>query len=637
MKHILTSAIAILFALFNASAQLEIAGTGAEIVFDFTGFAGSGFDFSGTAGHLDADTWAIIGMSDGDKDFGVEATTGDFARGSTMGGVSTGGIYAVDILGNQGIMVQPIESDFTPGSIRLKIWNNTGVTLGALDVTYTVYAYNDQGRSNSFNFAHSADNVSYIDEPTLNFTSGEAATFMPETATKNILLSGLNIADGDYYYLKWEGNDVGGSGSRDEFALDDILITAYEAVPAAIMQFASVIISEEEGATINLLVDLSESADCTAEIHIAPETTSTEGSDFIFSDPTIVSFATGGTTLEIIPLTTLDDAIIETTETIVLVLENISAGCILGPAATFTLTLFDNDAPTPTLSTIAEVSTEDINGIAESIGEYVQVAGIVYGINLSDDGGLDFTIIDETAGIRVFNVGNNLGYTVVEGDKISVIGVIDQFKGLTQIIPASVSIISTGNTLSASNTVLYLDENTESELITIDNVEYENIAEWSGDGSSFNVQVSYSTIVYTVRIDNSTDLASAVAPQGTDLWYLKITGLGSQFDPASPFNTGYQIMPRYSSDIEVVVYMAVDNPYANNIKIFPNPASDYFTVSGFHAVETVELINQLGETVLHTDLSGANDKIEIQNLIPGIYLAKIKTESGIFTSTICKM
>ena len=80
----------------------------------FSGFAGAGFDASPDDGMLDSDTWIVTGLSDGDVDFGLCFTTGDFARGSTMGGITTGGVYAADILDNQALMVQPGADDFTP-------------------------------------------------------------------------------------------------------------------------------------------------------------------------------------------------------------------------------------------------------------------------------------------------------------------------------------------------------------------------------------------------------------------------------------------------------------------------------------------------------------------------------------------
>jgi hypothetical protein len=37
---------------------------------------------------------------------------------------------------------------------------------------------------------------------------------------------------GDFLFLRWTGDDVGGGGSRDEFVLDNIMLTAFAAAVA---------------------------------------------------------------------------------------------------------------------------------------------------------------------------------------------------------------------------------------------------------------------------------------------------------------------------------------------------------------------------------------------------------------------
>ncbi len=133
MKKILFCTIAsVLFG--NAQAQLMLNTPGVPQTIDFTGFAGAGFQPGGGDGTLDSDLWGATGFSEGGVDFGATVTTGDFARGSTAGLVTSGGIYAVDIAGNQGLMVQPTADDFTPGSFILKIENNTGIDITELSV-----------------------------------------------------------------------------------------------------------------------------------------------------------------------------------------------------------------------------------------------------------------------------------------------------------------------------------------------------------------------------------------------------------------------------------------------------------------------------------------------------------------------
>jgi len=201
----------------SALSQLLITDS-KTVTIDFIDFNGTGFAPDPVSGQLDSDTWVITGFSDDDTlYFGDSGTTGDVARGSSNGGVTTGGIYAFDTgSGNIALGFQPCGSDWTPGSIILRIQNNSGKEIIRLDVTYSIFIHNDQGRANSFCFSHSADNIVYTNEKTLNYTSPETADVSLTwiEILKNISLTSLNIDNKEYYYIKWEGDDVSGSGSR---------------------------------------------------------------------------------------------------------------------------------------------------------------------------------------------------------------------------------------------------------------------------------------------------------------------------------------------------------------------------------------------------------------------------------------
>jgi len=127
--------------------------------------------------------------------------------------------------GDYAFGIQPGGSDWAPGTVTLRIENNTGGIISSLSLSYRIYYYNDQARANLFNFSHSSDDVSYTSETSLNFTSPEAASGSSwQYVDRNITIAGLNIGNGSYYYLRWSGDDVSGSGNRDEFAIDDITI-----------------------------------------------------------------------------------------------------------------------------------------------------------------------------------------------------------------------------------------------------------------------------------------------------------------------------------------------------------------------------------------------------------------------------
>jgi len=224
--------------LHQASASLLISDLSTHTV-DFSGFVGDGFAPTPGAGQLDSDTWRATGLSDGNGTFGGTHTTGDFARGtdpdSPHDGVGSGGVYGFEVSsGNHALGVQPTGSDFSPGTFTLRLQNDTGQTIDGFELNYDILAYNNENRSSSFNFSWSADDASYTAVPALDFVSpaaeGAPGTEAWATAARSATLSGLSIADGSFFYLQWLGDDAGGSGSRDEIALDNIAITA-SAIP----------------------------------------------------------------------------------------------------------------------------------------------------------------------------------------------------------------------------------------------------------------------------------------------------------------------------------------------------------------------------------------------------------------------
>ncbi|MEM1333937.1 MAG: lamin tail domain-containing protein, partial [Actinomycetota bacterium] len=192
----------------------------------FSGFQGFGFAPSPTGGQLDSDLWRVTGFSDGNAAFGDTNDSGDFARGSSAGGISQGGIYAFDADGDTILGVQPIGSDFTPGTITLLLTNETGAEVDAVDIAYEVWARNDQTRANSLTFAYSTNDVSYTAVAALDFTSPEAPDILGwMNEDRSATLTGLSLAPGANLYLQWQGDDVSGSGSRDEFGIDDIAVS----------------------------------------------------------------------------------------------------------------------------------------------------------------------------------------------------------------------------------------------------------------------------------------------------------------------------------------------------------------------------------------------------------------------------
>jgi hypothetical protein len=223
-----------------AQAQLSLTQTNTPFTVDFDStvpgvnngpFAGAGFTNAPAVGQLDSDAWAVSGWSDGPLAFGGTRTTGDYARGAAGSPVSTGGLYAFSGTGLNGraLGIQPGGGDFDGASsaLKLRLINDTGLPLHEIRLRYDGAYRNDQARTNSVSFAYSPDDVTYTTLPAMGFTSGGAGiagtNFVGQTFSAT--LTGLDVQPGDPFYLRWS-HASSGSGSRDELALDDIVVVA---------------------------------------------------------------------------------------------------------------------------------------------------------------------------------------------------------------------------------------------------------------------------------------------------------------------------------------------------------------------------------------------------------------------------
>ncbi|MEA3447679.1 MAG: choice-of-anchor J domain-containing protein, partial [Bacteroidota bacterium] len=226
----------ILLWTLQVNAQLSIYAVETDHTIDFettvTGinevtFDGTGFATTPTAGQLDADGWAVFGMSDGDKDFGLEFTIGDLARGASTGGETTGGVYAFEVeTGNHSLGVQSTEDDFTSGWIGVVIQNNTGDSVNAISLSYDLWVLNDANRANSFNGEYSMTGNIWVPIDEFSFATTELKD-APAAWTKTIMSItdqdlGFTFYSGDSMFFRWYSDDVSGSGSRDEIAVDNI-------------------------------------------------------------------------------------------------------------------------------------------------------------------------------------------------------------------------------------------------------------------------------------------------------------------------------------------------------------------------------------------------------------------------------
>lgn len=335
-------------------------------------------------------------------------------------------------------------------------------------------------------------------------------------------------------------------------SLNDIIVAA-PANPTANFNIGSVTAIESAGTiTVELNINPPSTTQDTITLQLTPGVGIGPGDGTITPIP---SLTTGlfdliipanedstGFTAQII-----DDALVESNETLFVDMVAVSSGLLMGNNDDFELIIIDNDAPAPGIPhyDIAQVTTDDANGVVDSLNVECKLTGIVYTDDYDGNNGYSFYIYDATGGINVFSFNDIGSFVVTRGDSIRVIGQIQQFNGLTELVPDSIVVLGSGITLNPPAVVSTLDATTEGEYIRLNGYSLVTPSQWPAAGSSANVDITDGVQTLTMRIDSDTDIDGTTAPTGT----FDVIGAGGQFDSSNPFTSGYQILPRDTFDI----------------------------------------------------------------------------------------
>ena len=328
------------------------------------------------------------------------------------------------------------------------------------------------------------------------------------------------------------------------------------AAPAPTVQFsltAASVMEMADTVRVGVTVVNPDTVTTTVQVQLAATGTATDSLDFRFSPATQTLTFAPGTTTQTVSVVVLADTLAEADETVVLTLLN-PMGATLGAVRTFTLTILDDDSTSnpgtqhPALETIAAVTRNAADGVALRLNDTVRVRGIVASPN-TRTAGYSVALQDATGGITLFKTTNLGTLMLAPGDSVEALGVIAQFNGLTELVPDSIYILGTGATLPTARVVTVLDEATESEVVKIIGpLTLPMPTQWTGAGSGFTVDATDGTTTYQLRILRGTDVYSAPAPTQP----FSVTGIGGQFDNAAPYLEGYQLQPRFLTDIELV-------------------------------------------------------------------------------------
>lgn len=200
---------------------------------------------------------------------------------------------------------------------------------------------------------------------------------------------------------------------------------------------------------------------------------------------------------------------------------------------------------------IVELHHNDVNGMPKAPyaeGAQVTVTGIAtvgtgtYGSNL------EIYLQDNTAGVCVFGLSDRTEVRL--GDSLTVTGVIKSYYGLTEVYgfpsqPLQITIHGSGFKVPeplllscwdvANSFLADGSEPNEGRLIRVNQVTYTQTGQYGGP-------ISDGTGSCDLFIDRDTGIAH---PSGV----FDVVGILKQYDQTSPFTSGYEVSPRYGSDI----------------------------------------------------------------------------------------
>ena len=298
--------------------------------------------------------------------------------------------------------------------------------------------------------------------------------------------------------------------------------------------------------------------------------------------------------------------------------------------------IYDRDPSYP----IALLNTEDASGVADSLNVDAWTSGIVVGIDLDGNNGISFTIIDDESGFQegmnIFNFNDVSNYVVTEGDEILVHGDIIQFRGLTELSPDSILVLSTGNNIPTPIVVSNLDETTESKWLSIPT----SWVSLSTSGSfSSNIDLTNGVDTITMRIDSDTDINDSLTASGMPIvpgdTICGLFGIGGQYasSTSAPFLDGYQIFPMRWSDLTICrLSTGIENVdvETSRFSLVPNPTNGLFEIrsSGF---------NNSTVNISIRDISGRLISSEIVNNANGNFTKSFdlnEESAGIYFITI---
>lgn len=251
---------------------------------------------------------------------------------------------------------------------------------------------------------------------------------------------------------------------------------------------------------------------------------------------------------------------------------------------------------------------DDCDGIPDLLGEVVTIEAVATcePALFSSGSGVSFYVQDATAGINVYGF-DIPSFAVSPGDELSITGTIAQYNGLTEIEPGSSADYELLGSPGVPDPVQLernqsISEPLEGMLIRGGDpsagtwVTVASQPALSGGGYNFAVWNGQASLA--VRVDGSTGIEVTGIEPGTMLF---LTGLGGQYDSEPPYDSGYQILPRYQTDLDIYS-PEIPSSFHLDVSASPfSPSTGEFTIVEYGGPDgyrfTLRVFDRAGRTV----------------------------------------
>ncbi|MGI9281644.1 MAG: hypothetical protein ACR2PX_18710 [Endozoicomonas sp.] len=178
--------------------------SGQQKILTLSDFTGAGLSPGGQImGSLDSNSWSINGIGQQRYAFGSTYESGQ--QSPIAAGVSQGGMYAMQHQGVTYLWLQSDDRNFTPGTVTLRIRNNTGLEINFLKIESELLIYKDQSPL-SIRMSYATISQQSVREPVFKRLEDLSSQPLPIEQLSNTKLTGYTHqpipVNGDLY-IRW--------------------------------------------------------------------------------------------------------------------------------------------------------------------------------------------------------------------------------------------------------------------------------------------------------------------------------------------------------------------------------------------------------------------------------------------------